>query len=62
MVTSELNPEASVGIFQTKKRTRRKLKAEEMAKKYEESMYSRGEEFVKVSLKVSSLGNLVNGD
>ena len=33
-----------------------------MAKKYEKSMYSRGEKFVKASLKVSSLGNLINGD
>lgn len=62
MVTSELNLVAYVGIFQAKKRIRRTFKAEEMAKNYDKSMYLRGEEFVKASLKVSSLGNLINGD
>lgn len=37
-------------------------KAEETAKSYEKSMYLWCEEFVKASLNVSSLGNLINGD
>lgn len=47
---SELNLEAYVvGIFQAKKRIRGKFKVEEMAKKYEKSMYLSGEEFAKAS-------------
>ena len=37
MLTSELNPESYVGIFQ--RRIRRKFKAEEMTKKCENATY-----------------------
>ena len=50
-----MNLKVYVGIFQIKNRIR-KFMAEETAKRYEKSIYLRGEEVVKASLKVSGLG------